>query len=444
MKRHCLAHALVALLLATSVRAADDKELAKLLRQLKDKKADKRIEASEALVRKRAVSAVPALAEALKDPDPTVRYNAAAALINLKDDARPALPALREALADSDIVVGVAAASALRNLDEPSTVWMPVVRRAARDPNPDARKAAEELLKLADTGDLQEAAQAGQTEAVRGLLDAGAQVNKADKNRRTALHYAAQKDHLDVVRLLLERGADVNAADKNHRTALHIAAGNGDVEMVNLLLARGADLLAKEVHNGAAPIHFAAQEGKSEVVKLFLTKGVDISLPDNTFRGPLFYAAAGGHTGLVRMLLDRKALTKLPGLQGQAEGTPLHAAAEGGHIATMELLLARGVPLNAGRLGGETALGAAAAKGQLEAMKFLMARGMKADSVEPGYVRFPLLEAVSNGQLEAVRLLLENKANPNAKDDAGKTPLAIAIENKDEATAALLRRYGAQ
>ena len=110
----------------------------------------------------------------------------------------------------------------------------------------------------------------------------------------------------------------------------------------------------------------------------------------------------------------------------------------------MELLLARGVPLNAGRMGGETALGAAAAKGQVEAMKFLMARGMKADSVEPGYSQTPLLAAVSNGQVEAARLLLENKANPNAKTSAGKTPLAIAIENKDEVTAALLRKYGAQ
>jgi ankyrin repeat protein len=73
-----------------------------------------------------------------------------------------------------------------------------------------------------------------------------------------------------------------------------------------------------------------------------------------------------------------------------------------------------------------------------------MAKGMKPDSVEPGYSETPLFDAVDNGQLEAVRLLLENKANPNAKDAAGKTLLAIAIENKDEATAALLRKYGAQ
>jgi HEAT repeat protein len=72
--------------------AADEKKVAKLLKQLKDRKEDKRIEASYQLVDMKVEAAVPALIEALHDTSREVRYNAAGALWNLGEAARPRSP----------------------------------------------------------------------------------------------------------------------------------------------------------------------------------------------------------------------------------------------------------------------------------------------------------------------------------------------------------------
>jgi len=230
-------------------------------------------------------------------------------------------------------------------------------------------------------------------------------------------------------------------------------------------------------------MHMAAAEGRLDVVQLFLAKGLDINLPDEKTQGPIFYAAGGGHTELVKMLLDRKAAIRGTGMMADVAGTPLHDAARGGHIATMELLIARGVPLTATEFG-RTALEVAANEGQVEAMKLLLAKGMKVDAVVPQtYGETPLHHAVFQGHLAAVRFLIDNGANVNkvetgrgrtplhqiadhgnldgerrdiavllldkgakidAKDSAGKTPLALAVENRNEGAVTLLKSRGAK
>ena len=109
---------------------------------------------------------------------------------------------------------------------------------------------------------------------------------------------------------------------------------------------------------------------------------------------------------------------------GQVAGTPLHDAARGGHVATMELLIARGVPLGAQEFG-RTALEVAANEGQVEAMKLLLAKGMKVDAVVPQtYGETPLHHAVFQGHLAAVRFLIDNGANVNKVETGrGRTPL---------------------
>jgi ankyrin repeat protein len=61
--------------------------------------------------------------------------------------------------------------------------------------------------------------------AVTVLLDAGADVHRADINKRTALHAAAQQGYTDVVRLLVQRGGDLTAADVDGVTPLDAALG---------------------------------------------------------------------------------------------------------------------------------------------------------------------------------------------------------------------------
>jgi uncharacterized protein len=84
----------------------------------------------------------------------------------------------------------------------------------------------------------------GEEEAVKILLERGADVNVVSRNPNivvTPLHSAAAGSHPGVVKLLLEAGADVNAAQDRGFTPLHSAANNDDRESAEALLAAGAD-----------------------------------------------------------------------------------------------------------------------------------------------------------------------------------------------------------
>ena len=106
-----------------------------------------------------------------------------------------------------------------------------------------APEIAREML---DITALHRAARAGDTETVRTLLDAGADVNARSVVGDTALHRAARAGDAEVVRTLLDAGADVHAQDKNDNTSLHEAVRAGDAEVVQVLLDAGADVHARD------------------------------------------------------------------------------------------------------------------------------------------------------------------------------------------------------
>ena len=462
-----------------AAQANDPKRVEKLLKQLKDKKGDKRIDASYELVDMKSPEAVPALAEALKDTEPLVRYNAAGALWNLKEAARPALPALQLAVRDSDGGVRVQAAGALRALQVSPVEWVAAVRAGTKDPEPDVRKAAATLLGLVVKHDLRQAAIAGDAKGVAALLDAGLSIETADNQKWTALHHAAHAGHLDVVDLLLARGAVVGAAATSGSTPLHQASAQGQLPVVQALLAKGADPRAA-TSDGITALHGAAQEGRTPVVELLLAKGLDIDLATKDGATPVYYAALGGQVDTVRVLVARKAqLTR----QTVTHSTPLHAAAQAGSVPTIEFLLSRGLRLDAGATG-LTPLHVAAAHGQLEAMKFLMSKGSPADARVAKYPGdTPLFAAAGEGQVEAMKLLIERGAKVDARGAFGrtvlhelarksklapaekealllvlahkpdvnvketyssKTPLAMAIASENTEAADLLRQHGGQ
>lgn len=84
------------------------------------------------------------------------------------------------------------------------------------------------------------AALKGHDQAVRWLVEHGAQVNRSGK-QWSALHYAIFAGHQGIVRFLIERGADVDGRTTNDSTALMLTARQGHEDLARLLLQSGAD-----------------------------------------------------------------------------------------------------------------------------------------------------------------------------------------------------------
>ncbi|GLG94665.1 Poly [ADP-ribose] polymerase tankyrase, partial [Gryllus bimaculatus] len=147
---------------------------------------------------------------------------------------------------------------------------------------------------------LRRAAECGNTEAVRALLDSGADVHARDIFDATALHCAAENGHSATVQLLLRRGA--HAGCKNHSgwSPLHAAARWGHPQCFALLLAAGADLESRDKW-GRTPLHVAAQWGREAAARALLAAGASPSACDSRRQTPLHLAASDG----VRRLLQQ-------------------------------------------------------------------------------------------------------------------------------------------
>ena len=143
----------------------------------------------------------------------------------------------------------------------------------------------------------------GHLDILRLLVEAGADVNKADNNGETSLWMASKEGNLEVVRLLLDAGANVDKADNKGMTPLYVASYMGHLEVVRLLLDAGADK-DKADNNGMTPLYIASYKGHLEVVRLLVDAGADKDKADEYGRTPLLIASQYGHHEVVRLLVD--------------------------------------------------------------------------------------------------------------------------------------------
>jgi ankyrin repeat protein len=80
---------------------------------------------------------------------------------------------------------------------------------------------------------------------LRTLIRHGANVNIKEKDKLgfTPLHYAAIRYETESMRVLLEAGANINAQDNfGETTLMHLVQWDGDEEMLRFLIDRGADV----------------------------------------------------------------------------------------------------------------------------------------------------------------------------------------------------------
>jgi hypothetical protein len=127
---------------------------------------------------------------------------------------------------------------------------------------------------------LREAVRAGSAKRVKGALARGAKLATAFDGSATPLHSAAQGGDAEIVRALLESGGKrlLEKIDDSGRTPLLCAVEAARVEAVRALLAAGADVNARDVYGNTA-LRTAAAEGTLEMVKLLVAAGANPLIP---------------------------------------------------------------------------------------------------------------------------------------------------------------------
>lgn len=326
-----------------------------------------------------------------------------------------------------------------------------------------------------------DAAMRGNFEQVRSLLEAGADVNAAQGDGMTALHWAAEAGRLQLARALLVAGANPDAATRiGDYTPLHLAARQGQAALVGALLEAGAQPSRRSTAGGARPLHFAAAAGSVASLQALLAAGADINAAEES-RGqtPLIWAAAANRVEALRYLLEQGAdpgvttrVTDIPrrteldraasrrrsqvlaAFQGEAESrtpgwrpTPAQVQAallaaeqnavpedEDSRPETVDYEERKPEALSYGdlvyRQGGLTALLHAAREGHAESVVALLRGGADIDQVSAGDGTSPLLIALINGHFDLALTLREHGANVNLASNAGTTPLFAALNTQ--------------
>lgn len=185
--------------------------------------------------------------------------------------------------------------------------------------------------------DLHAAALAGDTEAIRRLVAAGADVDEHSFSHyyRTPLHIAPLSGRADAVATLLALGASPDRADAYGFTPFHHAAQAGELASLEALLAAGADANAITEH-GYTALHLAAAREPQRIVNFLLESGLSPDAKDVFGRTPLHYAAASGRLYAVKWLVEHNADLNCRDAAGR---TPLHDAAEAGYLEIPRVLL---------------------------------------------------------------------------------------------------------
>jgi hypothetical protein len=146
-------------------------------------------------------------------------------------------------------------------------------------------------LASAQTDKLHANARVGDLTTLRDLLAGGADVNAADADLRTALHWAVLQGQTDAATQLLAAGADVNAVDRIGRTALHYAAQGNHTALLAELLARGAQVKVGDAL-GDTPLHSAARFARPEAIAMLLGAGADANAQNADGQTPLHVLGA--------------------------------------------------------------------------------------------------------------------------------------------------------
>jgi ankyrin repeat protein len=295
----------------------------------------------------------------------------------------------------------------------------------------------------------------GDREAARTAIARKADVNAAQVDGTTALHWAAEQGDVDMADLLIKAGARVTVRTRESVTPLQLAAVNGSAAMIDRLLKAGADANASLTTAGDTALMMAARTGKTDAIRVLVEAGANVNAKE-TWGGttPLMWAVSEGHPESARLLIEAGADVNARshyiaaangrGFEGRtplatrtdekpeefASGwlTPLMFAAREGDVEMARLLVTSGADIDAGAGDGKTALALAIFNGNYDVASFLVDN--KADVNKADAQRFtPLFWAVDRRNMETapnfpwmvtadpmplIRKLLDAGANPNA------------------------------
>ena len=274
----------------------------------------------------------------------------------------------------------------------------------------------------------------GHNNLVRVLIeDFQFNVNESQTNQgRTPLHVACLQGHTDLVRELVSKHkADCSAKDKENEDALMYAVYGGHNNLVRVLIEEFQfNVNESQTNQGRTPLHVACLQGHTDLVRELVKKHkADRSAKNKENEDALMYAVYGGHSSLVRVLIEEFQFNVNKSRSNQGR-TPLHEACLQGHTdLARELVKEHKADRSAKDKDNEDALMYAVYGGHNSLVRVLIKEfQFNVNKSRSNQGRTPLHEACLQGHTDLVReLVKEHKADRSAKNKDNEDALMYAV-----------------
>ncbi|KAJ3102794.1 hypothetical protein HDU96_009520 [Phlyctochytrium bullatum] len=310
----------------------------------------------------------------------------------------------------------------------------------------------------------------GNTTALNPILSKKLIPADTEKDGLTGLQFACHNNLVDAVKTLLEFGADPQLKDADGKLPIQLstsvdvwralaakmptppgdlfdAAETGDDVSARLILAlekNPSTKLSEKKEKPPTPLHLATIHGHAPVCEVFLQAGAYVDGREEAEMTPLIWAALKGHLNGAKVLVERGANIHARDCLGQ---TPLFHAAFHGRVDVVCFLLDKGASVDCRNKGkrtplmeavqwahlnvaedswGERRLHNSAEYGDVDIVRLLLDNGAEINGLDKGK-RTPLLRAAYRGCLNVVQLLVERNADVNARDKNGLTARERAL-----------------
>eukprot|EP00051_Salpingoeca_urceolata_P013992 m.177286 g.177286 ORF g.177286 m.177286 type:complete len:316 (-) comp17961_c2_seq2:158-1105(-) len=248
----------------------------------------------------------------------------------------------------------------------------------------------------------------------------------------SALHFAARSGNLAMLHWLLETGTDPALRARNGATAAHDAAATGQLQCLQCVLLYDEKLTQVPLYdNDVYPLHLASMFGRGDVISWLVENGFDpAGLPSGNGSTPLHYAAARGHVGLLRYLINLMTPEQLNSATFDDGVTAMFRAAEENQPDCVKILHSCGASATAASHEGLQPVHAAARSNALDVLRLLLSFNpeSRAAKTQDGYS--PVHIAAGYGHSRCLMFLLEEQDffHESWTDLHGNTPVHAAAK----------------